>query len=58
VTSWYDALAPLIAPHPPAGVRVRPPLTKRGYALAVSAFVLSTTLLVVAAVTAIVLAGR
>jgi len=58
VASWQDTLAPVIAPHPPSGVRVHPPLSKRGYALAVVAFVLTTTLLVIAAVTAIVLAGR
>ena len=57
VASWHDALSPVIAAHPPAGVRVRPPLSTRGYALAVLAFVVATTLLVIAAVTAVVLAG-
>ena len=58
VESWQAALAPVISPHPPPDVRVRPPLSKRGYALAVAAFVLTTTVVIVAAVTAIVLAGR
>ena len=57
VQSWQDALAPMIALHAPPDVRVRPPLSKRGYALAVATFVLTGTLVVVAAVAAIVLAG-
>jgi hypothetical protein len=56
VESWAAVLTPLVAAQPPAGVRVRPPLSRRAYVLAMLAFALTTTLLLVAAITAVVYA--
>jgi hypothetical protein len=56
VASWEDVLVPVIAPQPPPGVRVRPPYSRRRYVLAALAFALTTTLLITAAITAVVFA--
>jgi hypothetical protein len=56
VESWEQALVPVIAAAPPPGVRVRPPFSRRGYILAALAFAISTTLLLMAIITAVVFA--
>lgn len=56
VDSWEEVLVPAIAARPPAGVRVRPPLSRRGYVLAALGFAVTATLLLVAAITAVVFA--
>jgi hypothetical protein len=56
VDSWHDALEPVISPHPPPGVRVRPPLSPLAFILAVLGFAVGVTLLLIATVAAIVLA--
>lgn len=57
VDRWHDALVPLIAPHPPPTVRVRPPLSPVAFVLAALGFAVSFTLLLIATVAAIVLAS-
>jgi hypothetical protein len=57
VDRWHDALVPMIAPQPPPGVRVRPPLSRAGFVAASLSFAVSVTLVVAAIVTAIVVAG-
>ena len=54
VDGWYEVLAPVVAAEPPAGVRVRPPLTRRRFALAMAGFAIGATAVVVAAITAVV----
>lgn len=59
VDGWYEVLAPVVAAQPPAGVRVRPPLSKRGFGLAMAGFAVGVTALLVAAITAgVFLFGR
>ena len=58
VGRWHDALVPVIAPAPPPGVRVRPPLPPTAFLLTTIGVAVAFTLVFMAVVAAIVLAGR
>jgi hypothetical protein len=55
VDRWHDTLAPAIAPAPPRGVDVRPPLSSGRYLAAVLGLATAATIVVIAVITAIVL---
>jgi hypothetical protein len=55
VDRWQDALAPAIAPAPPRGVDVRPPLSSGRYLAAMLGLATAATIVLIAVITAIVL---
>jgi hypothetical protein len=55
VDRWHDALAPVIAPTPPAGVQVRPPLSSGRYLAAMLGLATAATLVLIAIIAAVVL---
>ena len=55
VDRWHDALVPAIAPAPPAGVDVRPPLSSGRYLAAMLGLATAATIVLIAIITAIVL---
>jgi hypothetical protein len=57
VDRWHDALSPLLAPAPPPGTRVRRPMTGRRFVATLLGATIGATALLVAAITAIVVAG-
>jgi len=54
VDRWHDALVPAIAPAPPAGVEVRPPLSSGRYLAAMLGLATAATLVLISIITAIV----
>jgi hypothetical protein len=56
VDRWHEALVPVIAPTPPTGVEVRPPLSSGRYLGAMLGFATAATIVLIAIITAIVLA--
>ena len=55
VDRWHDTLVPVIAPQPPVGVDVRPPLSSGRYLAAMLGLATAATLVLIAIITAIVL---
>jgi hypothetical protein len=55
VDRWCEALVPQIAPAPPTGLDVRPPLTARRYLAAMLGLATAATVVLIAVITAIVL---
>ena len=57
VDRWHDALVPVVAPTPPVGVEVRAPWSPRRFVVAMLAGATAATLVLVAAIAAVVVAA-